>query len=772
MMKKSKKKSLSIQDETRQLQRRSQSVIIFLLCLAGAIFIWVGLISEDDQSLLDSAGVVKPAVHDTGGGGGGSKPSSSTTGSGGSDDSGTSTTGTTSSGGSSCPSLCSARRQARTASYGGDILQSRDELVKVAKIAKSKLIDQLSIDYGNQTFVDIFVDPLSSNNNRNNNDPDQHRYHGKRPVNATGPSLQRLKRKFKLKVLQAQILLAQQDDQVTGCDCGSVDGGVSGTATSTPVTTSSLPVRYVWATGGHSAAAGHGNMYNESYTAYMERDLKPIFEALGIEFEGRNYAMGGTGSGYEVSMCFEQIFGDDIDFFSWDYGMTDGNAHIRTSHYGYRGAMATATAASSSTLSSTTTLLPPLMALHVGGRSTRGRLNKLQQLEDLGMATFVGLSTDDSELLYKGVPESVGKSDAEIDAMPEYVRNFKCDGGKMESGDPYCGAEKYTKRVCSPRAKQTSWHPGFKMHALDGHSVALFMVQYLFDALNELANDPEQDPHKLLATLQKEEDDLYQNVFLKNPIPPGAEEFYEERDAEDALPLDVNVFFKGPSICRTGRLPAKSRFLGIMTNDDTKTGDVAPFTKETYETGISESQAKMSTSESNEETRLVYTEDARERDKKCTDYVLKPDYKDFYYSHANDGLTKMIFPNEAEKVAYRYDENASANRYQGMLVMFLTACDWGKCQKGDLRETDLGEERVDEEGNAVGGLELFVNGEAVTRLAKVGSGGYLLVGENENNNNGKDGRWSWSTSSNGNYEIGVHAKRANSFVRISAFVLY
>ena len=29
-------------------------------------------------------------------------------------------------------------------------------------------------------------------------------------------------------------------------------------------------------------------------------------------------------SGYEISMCFEQIFGSDIDFFSWDFGMTDG----------------------------------------------------------------------------------------------------------------------------------------------------------------------------------------------------------------------------------------------------------------------------------------------------------------------------------------------------------------------------------------------------------------------------------------------------------------
>jgi hypothetical protein len=207
-------------------------------------------------------------------------------------------------------------------------------------------------------------------------------------------------------------------------------------------------------------------------------------------------------------------------------------------------------------------------------------------------------------------------------------------------------------------------------------------------------------------------------------------------------------------MCRTCRLPAKSRFLGYMTNNG-KTGDIAPYTKETYDTGIPERQARESASESNEEMRLVYTEN-KDRDETCTAELLKPDYKDYYYSHVNDGLTKLVFPNEAEKIAYGYE----SSKFQGLLMICLAACAWGKCRAGDLREADFGE-GTDENP---GGLEMFVNGKEVKSLANIGSGAFLLVGE--------DGDGHWEPSSNGDYEIGVRAKRPNSYVRISAIVLY
>jgi hypothetical protein len=80
-------------------------------------------------------------------------------------------------------------------------------------------------------------------------------------------------------------------------------------------------VTFVWATGGHSSSAGHGNLYNESYTPTLDRRARDVFGAVGISFEGRNRAMGGTNSFPEIALCHQEVFGLDIDVLSWDYGM-------------------------------------------------------------------------------------------------------------------------------------------------------------------------------------------------------------------------------------------------------------------------------------------------------------------------------------------------------------------------------------------------------------------------------------------------------------------
>jgi hypothetical protein len=80
-------------------------------------------------------------------------------------------------------------------------------------------------------------------------------------------------------------------------------------------------VTFVWATGGHSSSAGHGNLHNESYTAVLERAVSGVFQSAGIRFEGRNRAMGGTNSYPEIALCGQEVFGLDIDVLSWDYAM-------------------------------------------------------------------------------------------------------------------------------------------------------------------------------------------------------------------------------------------------------------------------------------------------------------------------------------------------------------------------------------------------------------------------------------------------------------------
>jgi len=83
--------------------------------------------------------------------------------------------------------------------------------------------------------------------------------------------------------------------------------------------------KVTWTTGGHSSSAGHGNLFTESYTARLGEALTPLLKnALGFDFVAKNYAMGGTASADQVALCYNSIFGRDMDFFSWDYGMTDG----------------------------------------------------------------------------------------------------------------------------------------------------------------------------------------------------------------------------------------------------------------------------------------------------------------------------------------------------------------------------------------------------------------------------------------------------------------
>jgi hypothetical protein len=373
-------------------RHRTLAVVMMVMLLAAVLFVWIGAVAEEQSPVEVEERTVEIKRTDTAD--------------------------------SVCFGICSARRKARDEHFGGNLLIRKD-LVQMANTAKGKLISKLKVDYGDY-FEDMFMNKSAVT-----------------PISPEGESMKRLKRKLMIKILSMQNEIKKKEESVNGCDC--VNGDKALVEKIENITAESMRIdttyaRYVWATGGHSASAGHGNLYNESYTAFIERDLKGIFGAIGIDFEGRNYAMGGTNSGAEISMCWEQIFGNDVDFFVWDYGMTDGGESVLLLHYGYRGGISSGR--------------PAIIAAHHAGKPRMKREESLKHLEDMGMAAF----TYDFQAK-AAIPESFGISEEEIQNLPEYVRNFKCEG-KLESGDPYCGKEKYTKYACPIRAKQASWHPG------------------------------------------------------------------------------------------------------------------------------------------------------------------------------------------------------------------------------------------------------------------------------------------------------------------------
>lgn len=330
----------------------------------------------------------------------------------------------------SCQSLCSARTKGRHVKFQGDLL-NRQDLTTMVYNARTKLYEKLRKDYGDYFDAIFFGDDKKFT-----------------PISSHGSSAERLKRKLMIKVLEVQTNIMTQEQRVAEkCDCS--QGGKALVQSISPMGTEVVEVpdtyaRYVWASGGHSSAAGHGNLFNESYTAVMGRDARLVFQSIGIDFEDRNYAMGGTASAAEIAMCWEQIFGSDVDFVSWDYGMTDGVYAQRLMYFGYRAALSPGR--------------PALIGVKVGGRPRKKREGVLLELEKLGLPVFYG-SDESHERRAEQIPDTYGMSKQEIDQLPEYVRNFRC-GNQYEKGDPFCGSEKYTKYVCHPRGKQVRWHPG------------------------------------------------------------------------------------------------------------------------------------------------------------------------------------------------------------------------------------------------------------------------------------------------------------------------
>jgi hypothetical protein len=53
---------------------------------------------------------------------------------------------------------------------------------------------------------------------------------------------------------------------------------------------------FIFAMGGHSSAAGHGNNFIHSYTIQVQWILEAVFARLGVKHTSKNFANGGLGT--------------------------------------------------------------------------------------------------------------------------------------------------------------------------------------------------------------------------------------------------------------------------------------------------------------------------------------------------------------------------------------------------------------------------------------------------------------------------------------------
>jgi hypothetical protein len=79
--------------------------------------------------------------------------------------------------------------------------------------------------------------------------------------------------------------------------------------------------------GGHSAAAGHGAGFNQSYIIEAGHVLEPVFAHLGVNFRAYNFAQGGMGT-LQQSMAGMDLRGKNADWITWDSGMTEKSGEM------------------------------------------------------------------------------------------------------------------------------------------------------------------------------------------------------------------------------------------------------------------------------------------------------------------------------------------------------------------------------------------------------------------------------------------------------------
>jgi len=636
--------------------------------------------------------------------------------------------------------------------------------------SRQTMVDKLRKDYGDQYFESIFLRsgdfkdkptpeklkmeylilrPLSpedvNHSNHWDEDSDKMKEYRHKTDLKYFHSISNLRRKMMIK-----ILAAQQDS-------------------------SANTNKYIWVTGGHSAAAGHGNLFRETYTKVMEATSSKVFETAGLELEARNYAMGATSSAAEMSMCFREIYGENIDIFSWDFGMLESSPKLagRLIHYATRGFQS----------SSSNSVVPAFVALQEINQYRKDAMLELNEayrgdgddsVENNGLALFL---RDDEvwKAVREAIPESAGISGDEINQIPEFLRNLKCDG-RFEKGEPFCAEQKYSDEICPNRMSQVSWHPGWKVHALMGNAMALFLAEMLVGAVRQIDDtmhnsDDHPSPEKLLSELWNEENAHRDRMLQAQPsqLPKSFDKIYWYNNTSDNYAdfpedgsgqfqdkwkhFDRDALFRGPSICHTARVPSQTRFLGHMSNQPEMTGTQAAFQQETYFTGIEDKEYNAQSYDdpsTPHAIQLVWVMH-QERQEGCGDVLAKPDYHDFFMTKEDEGWTVLHFPNEAEQDAYDYHKHK--DQYKGILIMVPRFCGFGNCEKGFLGNTDYND----------GKWTMKVNGKLVTALTMIGHDAILLEH--------KDGIL-FEPNDRGNYRMEFKVKEPESFIKISAFVLY
>ena len=468
---------------------------------------------------------------------------------------------------------------------------------------------------------------------------------------------------------------------------------------------------FVWATAGDSAAAGHGNLFDQSYTAVMGRTLQDAFASLGVEFRAKNYAHGGYTSGPELALCMEAIYGIDLDVLTYDFSLTEGPDDVhRVALWGNRaGVHPTA----------------PILFL-MGGRQER-RWAEFIRHEGMGLGAVL-MDNNGIQDIRQRLPDSNQVKNPE-EEVPEALRYYLC-GESIEgvkpcddmlryymcedtvNGEP-CTLNKYkTDKACEGNVRfQETWHPGYKDHNLKGRILGYYMLDLLEEALIQLDEYRSSPDPGVEVSLDDTSwsgilDHLYAETgadvatFLQST--PAFDSWPQDYDKDTLLEVGPSIVFRKPAICHTALLPAQTRYDGIMTTSGMR---IDP------RNGFEEGDRKQLIAPPDDGI-IPLAYDANDRQ---TCPALEIDHKDFFLVKEGWGFLGQIVPTQAETQAFD-----RGTRKEGLVMVCLKICPNNRCPDESVGFGLIKRNR--------GKLFITVDGKPVTTIKKL-EGCHFMGGE-------------------------------------------
>jgi hypothetical protein len=266
-----------------------------------------------------------------------------------------------------------------------------------------------------------------------------------------------------------------------------------------------------------------------------------------------------------------------------------------------------------------------------------------------------------------------------------------------------------------------------KVHALSGNLLGIWLTNVVEDALKELAAE-RPDPALLDQLRAFEVAD--RKVFMSRELPMNI-----LKDLLIPDDVDPEMFYRGPNICHTARLPAETRHLGILTESSLVGED-------TYDKGIGLKSARNNIPE-DKSMQLVYTEGARQS---CP-IPLEKDYKDYFYVADTHGWSQLTLPNNAEIKAY-----GTSEPLRGVIAVCFAYCKRRQCGAENLESPQI----------HAGMAEMEVNGVKVTSLTEFSDCSFLKH---------VDGHV-WKPNSDGRFQIRAKVNAKKSHVRFSSIVIW